>query len=163
RGLGFIEVLDERHDPALVAEHLLLGQLLALVLERDLQTLVQEGQLAQALGQDVEAKLRALEDLGVRLERDLRAAPFGLAGNLQGSGGLAPLVALLEDLAVLPDLHLPPLRARGHSRAPTPVEAARHGVGTLLELPSTMEHGEGPLGGDLLLGEVQARRDAPAV
>src|SRR5438046_34680 len=79
RGLGLVQVLDERHDPALVPEDLLLGRLLAFVLERDLQALVQEGQLAQTLGQDVEAELRALEDFGVRLERDLGAAPFGLA------------------------------------------------------------------------------------
>ena len=163
RGLRLIEVLDERHDPALVAEDLLLGRLLALVLERDLQAFVQEGQLAQALGQDVEAELRAFEDLGVRLKRDHRAAPFGLAGDLQGGGGLAALIALLEDLALPPDLHLQPLGERVHDRDAHAVEAARHSVGALLELPAGMEHGEGDLGGGLLLRGVHARRDAPAV
>ena len=163
RGLGLVQVLDERHDPALVPEDLLLGRLLAFVLERDRQALVQEGQLAQTLGQDVEAELRALEDLGVRLERDLGAAPFGLAGDLQGGGGLAALVVLLEDLAVLPDLHLQPCRERVYDRDAHAVEAPRHGVGALLELPAGMEHGEGDLGGGLLLRGVHARRDAPAV
>ena len=77
---------------------------LALVVERDDDAGVEEGELAQALRQRVEAELDGLEDLRVRLEADLGAAPLGDAGGEQVGERLAALVALLVDLAVAPDL-----------------------------------------------------------
>ena len=57
RLLVAVQVLDEGGDAALVLEAVLLV-LVALVLERDEDAAVQEGQLAQALGERVEAEDR---------------------------------------------------------------------------------------------------------
>ena len=60
-----VQVRDELADAALVVEPVALA-CLALVVERDDDAAVQEGELAQALGQRVEAELDRLEDLRVR-------------------------------------------------------------------------------------------------
>ncbi len=112
RGLGFVEVIDEGDDAALVMKDLLF--LFPVVLERDRQPLVEEGQFAEPLGQHVEAELQRLENLTVRLEADLRAAAFGLSGDGQRSLGLATFIPLFEDLAVLPDFQLQPFRQGIH-------------------------------------------------
>ena len=120
--LRLIQVLNEGDDPALVAEDLLF--LLALVLERDRQPFVQKGQFAEALRENVEAELERLEDLTVRLERDLGSTLFGLAGDHERSRRLSSLVPLLEDLPILPDLQFQPFRQGVHDGNPDPMEAA---------------------------------------
>jgi hypothetical protein len=82
----------------------------ALVVDRDGDAAVEEGQLAQPLRERVEAVLGRLEDLRVRLEGDLRAALARRAGDLEVALGRAALVGLLVDLAVAPDLELEPSR-----------------------------------------------------
>ena len=76
--LAAIEVLHEFGDAAGEAE--LGGLVAALVLQRDFQALVQEGQLAQALRQDVVAENGLFEDAGVGVEGDfvpvLRVLPL---------------------------------------------------------------------------------------
>ena len=67
---------------------------------------VQERQLAQALRQCVEAVDGGLENLGVRLERDFRAAALGRAGDFEGARRVPLLVALLIHLAVAPDFEI---------------------------------------------------------
>ena len=54
------EVLDELDDAALVVE--LVALLVALVLERDLDALIQKRELAQSLREHVEAEVVNLED-----------------------------------------------------------------------------------------------------
>ena len=76
-----VQVLHEARDAALVLEALLLA--VALVLEGDEDAPVQEGELAQPLGEGVGAVDRGLEDLGVGLEGDLGAAPVGDPGVLE--------------------------------------------------------------------------------
>jgi hypothetical protein len=161
RRLGAVQMLHEGDDAALVLEDLLL--LLALVLERDFETLVEEGQLAQALGQDVEAVLGRLEDLAVRLEGHHGPAFLRLAGDFERRGRLAPFVPLLEDLAVLPDFQFEPFREGVDDRDADPVQAAGDLVGPLLELAAGVQDGEGDFRGGFLLRRVHARRDAAAV
>ena len=60
-GLVLVQVLDERDDAALVVE--LVALAVALVVERDDDAAVEERQLAQPLGEDVEAEDGRLEDL----------------------------------------------------------------------------------------------------
>ena len=79
--LVLVQVRDERDDAAFVVE--LVALAVALVVERDDDAAVEEGELAQPLGQRVEAEVGRLEDRGVRLERDLRAAALGRAGHLE--------------------------------------------------------------------------------
>ena len=78
----------------------------ALVVERDDDAAVQECQLAQPLGQGVEAEHGGLENLRVRLEGDLGAATLGRSGGLEIGRRVAALVALLIDLAVAPDFEI---------------------------------------------------------
>ncbi len=61
RGLVLVQELDERVDASLVEELVRLA--VALVVDRDRHAAVEERQLAQTLGQRVEAELRRLEDL----------------------------------------------------------------------------------------------------
>ena len=92
-GLVLVQILDERDDPAFVQELVRLA--VALVVERDGDAAVEEGELAQTLGERVEAELGGLEDLRVRLEGDLGAALLGRAGDLESRLRRAALVALL--------------------------------------------------------------------
>ena len=139
-----VQVLDEGRDPSLVLEAVLLA--VPLVLQQDEDAAVQEGELAQALGQGVEAEGRRLEDLGVGLEADLGPALVGDARVLEGALGRPALVALAVDLLVPPDLHLQRL-AQGvdHGDAHA-VQAARHLVGLLVELAARVQLGEHHLG-----------------
>ena len=79
--LVLVQVLHERDDAAVVVEMVVLP--VALVVERDDDAAVQEGQFAQPLRERVEAVDGGLEDLRIGLERDLRAASLGGAGNLE--------------------------------------------------------------------------------
>ena len=79
RLLAAIEVLDELHDAAGKAK---LGCFVAaLILERDLQALIQKGQLAQALREDVVAEINLFENAGIGVKCDLRAGLARLAGD----------------------------------------------------------------------------------
>ena len=105
-------LLDEFLDAGLVEESLLLV-LLALIGERDLNAGIQEGQLAQAIGQEIEFELGGdRENLGIGLEGDERARVLGFADDLK----LARRAALLElheiDLQVARYLDLEPGRKR---------------------------------------------------
>ena len=78
----------------------------ALVVESDDDASVEEGELAQALGQGVEAEGGGLEAFRIGLERDLCATEIRRAGHLQLGRRDAALVALLVDLPVAPDLQI---------------------------------------------------------
>ena len=98
--LAAVEVLDEFGDAAGVQELVRLLGIDALVGQGDLEALVQERQLAQALGQGVVVEHRRLHDGGVGLEGDAGA---GLAAGLAGLGqrrlGNAAGVFLLPGVA----------------------------------------------------------------
>ncbi len=161
RRLGLVEVFDERDDAALVLEDLFF--FFALVLQGDFQALVQERQLAEALRQHVEAELERLEDLPVRLEGHLGAAPLGFAGHLERRVRFPPLIALFEDLTVLPDFEFEPFGERIHDRDADAVQTARNGIGALLEFAAGMEDGQRHFSCGFLLRGVHAGWDTPAV
>ena len=78
------KLLDELLDAVLVEEGL--GLLVALVREDDFDARIQERQLAQAVGQDVELELGGDgEDGRVGLEGDQRAGVLGLADDGRAS------------------------------------------------------------------------------
>src|SRR5581483_7774273 len=161
-GLVLVDVLDELADAAGVVEGDLL--LVPLVLDLDPEALVQERELAEPVGQDVEREGRDLEDLGIRLEPDRGAALGRLLAGLQLALRLAAVVPLRVEAAVPPDLQLEPLRQGVHDRHPDPVEAARHLVDRALELAPGVERGQDDLGGRLAGGLVDVDRDpAPVV
>ncbi len=62
--LVLVQVLDELDDAALVEEGV--AAPVPLVLDDDLQPAIEEGQLAQAVGEGVEGERRLLEDASRR-------------------------------------------------------------------------------------------------
>ena len=137
--LVLVQVLDERDDAAVVVEAMALAGF-ALVVQRDRDAGVQERELAQALGERVEAEFGDLEDLRVGLERDLRAAALRRAGDGEVDQRLAALVALLVGLLVAPDLEVEPLRQRVDHRHADAVQAAGHLVAAVVELAAGVQH-----------------------
>src|SRR5690349_4572525 len=142
-------MLDEGDDTALVEKHLLLCRLFPLVLQRDRQALVQEGQFTQTLGQDIETVFQRLENLTVRFESDFGPSALGDAGVVERGSGLSALISLLEHLAILPNFQLQPFRERIHYGNADAMETARNRVRSLLELPARMQHRERDLRGGL--------------
>ena len=106
---GFVEVLNEGHNAALVQEDLFFCRFFAFISERDGEPLVQEGQFPQPLSQHIETELQRFKDLAVRLEPHLGSSAFGLACRSERCVGFPSFVSLFEHLGVLPDLQLQPL------------------------------------------------------
>src|SRR5205807_424975 len=144
RRLVLVHVLDELDDPARVVEDVL--SIIALVLDRDLQTAIEERELAEAVGQRVERERRLLEDLRVRLEADDRPVLARLLARREFPLRDPELVALGPDAARPADLELEPLAERVDHRDADAVEAARDLVRRVLELAAGVEHGEDHLG-----------------
>src|SRR5262249_10198595 len=144
RCLVLVQVLDELDDAALVEEAV--AALVALILDRDLEALVQEGQLAQAIGQGVERERGLLEDLPVRLEAHDRAVLRRLLASPQLALRHAVLVALRPDVAASADLDLEPLAQSVDDRDSDAMQPAGHLIGRVFELASGVQHGQDDLG-----------------
>jgi hypothetical protein len=80
--LGAVDVFDEAFDAAGEGEIFFLAG--ALVDQADLDAVVEEGELAQALGEDVVVELDGAEDLLVGQEVHFGAALGGLADDARG-------------------------------------------------------------------------------
>ena len=160
--LVLVEVFDELADAALVLE--IVGLVGPLVDDGDPEPFVQERELAQALGQDVEIVFRDLvEDLLVGPEGDLGPRLLGLADLLELRDGIAALVALGVDAALALDLEVEPFRERVDDGDADAVEAAGDLVALLIELAAGMEDGHDDFGRRLVLLLVQADGDAAPV
>jgi len=77
-----VHVLDETFYAARVREVFALA--VAMVDQLDLHAVVEEGQFADALGEDVEVELDLAEDFLVGQEMHFGAAILGLADDLHG-------------------------------------------------------------------------------
>src|SRR5579872_3547626 len=109
--LAPVEMLDEFRDSTGVFEFQPLGfaglgVCLALISKRDLQAVVQEGELAKALGQRVKVVLRDGEDFLIGQEVDFGAALFCRSGFPKFTLRFAFGVGLLPDVTVAPDLQV---------------------------------------------------------
>ncbi len=129
RGLAAVQVLDDLGDTAVVLELQALGLAglgicLPFIGERDLQAFVQEGQLAQTLGQGVKVVFRDGEDLFVGQEVDLRAALFGGPGLAQLTLRLALGIPLLPHMAIAPYLQVQLVAERVHAGDADAVQTA---------------------------------------
>src|SRR5262249_8588469 len=140
RRLRAAQVADELDDAAAVVE--LVALLVALVLDRDLDALVEERELAQALRQGAEAVVTGLEDQRIVLEGDLGAALLRRAGLAQGLVRLAATEALEVDLAVTLDLALEILGERVHDRDADAVQTARDAIRAFVELAAGVQLGQ---------------------
>src|SRR6185503_233926 len=139
--LALAEVLHEVHEAAVGLVDLL--ALVALIDELDLDALVQEAQLVQALGQDLLAELGRLgEDLGVRPEADQRARLLGRLALRELLGDLAAAERHRVDRAVAAHLDLELLRQGVHDRDADAVQAARDRVAAAAELAAGVQDGQ---------------------
>ncbi len=136
---------------------------IALVDGLDRDAPVQERELAEALREPVEVVARDREDLGVRLERDLRARLRGLPDLADGLDGDALGIPLLPDLALALDLDEERARERVHDGEADAVEAARDLVRVVVELAARVEVREDDLERLALVDGVRPDRDAAAV
>src|SRR5690349_5415680 len=123
RGLVLVQVLDELDDAALVEEGV--APPVALVLDDDLEALVEERELAQAVRERVEGEHGLLEDLAIRLEAHDGPVLRGLLSRGELAGRHSALVALRPHVALATDLDLEPLRQRVAHRAADAVDSAR--------------------------------------
>ena len=145
-------MLDELGDAAVEFEFAVLGLAGlgvggALVGERDDQSLVEEGELAQTVGQGVVVVLGDGEDRLVRNEVDLGAAPLGGARLGELGGGNAFGILLLPDGAVAADLQLEQLGERVDAADADAMQAAGNLVGGAVELAAGVQHGHDDLRG----------------
>ena len=105
--LGAVDVLDELLKPLLRVVGLGEGYTrfvaLALIGQREGDTCVEEGELAQTSSQDLELVLRAGEDRVVGLEEYRRTRLVCRADSLQLGGGDTTAELLRVDLAVAVD------------------------------------------------------------
>ena len=152
-GLAAVEMLDELGDAAGVSElgaarFAGLGVGGALVGERDFEALVEEGHLAQALGERVVVEFGGGEDGLVGQEVDLGAATLAGAGLLQLRSWNALGVALLVSVPWLagffrtPDFDVELLAERVDATDADAVQAAGDFVGGGVELAAGMQLGE---------------------
>ena len=124
----------------------------ALVAEADLEALVEERHLAQALDERLRAELGLLEDGGVGPERDGRAVLLRRPDLGELVLGLAALGEVLHPLAaVTVDLDVESARQRVHHRDADAVQAAGDLVALAAELPARVQHGHDDLGRGLAL------------
>ena len=159
--LAAIQVLDEFGDAAGEAE---LGFLVAaLVIERDFQALVEEGELAQALRKRVEAVGGLVENRGIGVKGDFRAGLARFAGSFELRCGNAFFVGLLPDFAVAPDFEIEPVGERVDDGDADAVQAARNFVGVAIEFSAGVQDGHHDFGGGLFLGGVHVDGNAAAV
>ena len=140
-----IEPLDEFDDPPLV--EILLRLAAGGVGEADPHARIEEGELLEAAGEDVEGELCRREDLRIGLEGRLRAGAGGGADVAHGAGDHATLVLLLPQMAITRDLHLAPLGEEVHHRDADAMEAAGGLVGPFLELAAELQDCHHPFEG----------------
>jgi hypothetical protein len=103
-----VEVLDERDDASLEVEFFVLS--LALIVEGDGDSTVEEGELTESLRQSVVAEVHCVENRRVGSKRDLGPGLVGGADFLERRADSSPVVGLAVDFAVPTDLQLEPLR-----------------------------------------------------
>jgi hypothetical protein len=85
-GLVLIQMLDERNDAAVVLKLVALS--VPLIIDGDEDAAIQKGELAETLGERVEAVLGRLENLRVGFERDFCAASLRRSGDLEIGNGV---------------------------------------------------------------------------
>ena len=161
--LALIEELDEVDDAAGIAELDDARGELALVGQGDLEVLVEERRLLEAVVQGVEIVDAGLEDLVVGPEGDGGARRGGLAHDLHLLGGLAAGKGHLVDVAVALDLNNDLLGQGVHDRDAHAVQAAGHLVGVVVELAAGVQDRHDDLERRNLLHRVLVDRDASAV
>ena len=137
--LALVEELDEVDDAAGIAELLHMGSRLALVGQHDLEVLVEERRLLQAVVQRIEIVDAGLEDLVVGPEGDGGARRLRGAHDLHLLDGLAAREFHLVDIAVAAHLYDHALGQGVDDGDAHAVQAARDLVGRVIELTAGVQ------------------------
>ncbi len=162
--LALVDLLHELLDAILVVVGFRLGAGGPLVEENDLKAGIEEGQLAQALGDAAGLEDGGLaEDLGVGLEGDERAGAAGLADDLELFHGLAALKFHVVDLAAAGDLDFEPLGDGIDALGADAVGAAGEFVAALPVFAAGVERGEHEFDAGQAAVLVDVHRNAAAV
>ena len=143
----------------------------ALILEHDLNTSIQEGQLAHTVCQDLPLVGRHGEDGIVRPELHERtgltllpvADSLVLGDHMYRRERFTLLVVLSMDLAVAIHLDVHLGGECIHAAHTHTVQTAGHFVGVLIELTAGMQHGHHDLQGRLMLLRMHIHRDTTTV
>ena len=159
--LAAVEVLDEFRDTSGKAE--LRGFVAALIGKRDLQTLIEERELAQPLRQQVVAIDCGTEDLRVGVKRDLRARLARLPRLFQLVDGLSALIRLLPHGAIPADFHIQRIGQRIHHGNADAVQPARNFVGLRIEFAASVQYRQHHFRGGTLLCGVHIHRNSASV
>src|ERR1700691_2014856 len=136
---AFVEVLDEFGDAAGEAELRFFAA--ALVIERDFQAFVEEGEFAEALRERVVAIDGIAENFGIGVKSDLGAGLARLAGSFELRGGDAFFVGLFPDFAFAPDFQIEPVGKRVDDRDADAVQATGNFVGVAIAFSAGV-HGD---------------------
>ena len=134
------------------------------VVEIQVNTLVQEGQLAQTRCQNVVAiDGRMGKDLRVGMERNGRTTILAFADYLDLRDGLTLAIRLAENLTLAVNLGNEQGRKCIHARYTHTVQTTRHLVAALVELTTGVEYGHNDLQCRFLLLLVHAGRNTATV
>jgi hypothetical protein len=155
------QVLDERGDPALIAEVVAFTR--SLVSDRDSQTCVQEGELAETLGENVEGEFRRGKYLWVWVEGHACPGLVGDADCLEGTLGDAALIGLAPDFSGAFDLQLEAFGKCVYDRNSDTVEAAGNFIGGIVELSTGVKSRQNHLGCGAFLDEMKIDWNATSI
>ena len=161
--LGGVHEQDEVYDAAVVLVDVLPGLLGPTVIEADLETRVEVGDLSQPLADSLVLEVQLLKDLVVGPELYGGARLTGGLDPLQLAGRLAARVVLGVPASVVAYLDVQPLGQGVDHREADPVEPAGHLVPAAAELPAGVQHREYHFDRGLLEARHLPDRDAPAV
>ena len=142
RGFGPVYIFDKGFDAAVELKGVFLFiPAVPAVLDDDADSLVQECEFPEPLGEYVEVELDALEHALVWLERDLGAAFLAASLFFHLKLRNPTLVALYEELAVPADTDFEPFGERIYHGYAHTVQTARYLVGFVVKLAAGVKLG----------------------
>ena len=163
RRFGFVQMLDERDDAALVLEDLFFAGSFRSSFSVISRPLFKKASSRSRCASTSKLNSNVSKIWPSGLNVTFVPRRLVLPVILSGASRFAALVPLFEHLAVLPDLQLEPFRERIDHRDADTVQPAGHRIGALLELAAGMQDGQRHFGGRLLLRGMHAGRNTAAV
>ena len=161
RGLVLVQVFNERLDATFVAEMRLTA--VTLIHQTDGNTGVEEGELAQALGQDLVVEQGIAENGRARPEANFGTGAGAVANLLERRLWLTQMIGLLVDVTVTTNGQQQLVREGVNYRDTHAVKAAGYLVGVVIKLTASVQHGHDDLCGGAALLLVHVYRDTPAI
>ena len=160
----FVRVEEFHELGDAVFEEELVGFLRAIIDQFDADAGVEEGEFAQALGDDFVLELAGgFENFDVGLERDFRTGFFGVADDGDFLRGFALGETHLVNLATAPNLGFEPFGDGVDAFRADAVEAAGDLVGAFAELTASVKIGENEFECGDVIGRMDVDGDAAAV